>query len=863
MSGAVIGSLRAELSANIAKFQSDMGQAADTIKKFSREAKKVGREIEDVGKSMSIALTLPLVALGREATKKAADAAQAFGLLQATIASAGNASGKTAEQLEETAKQLRNISTYDDEDILRGVTVNLLRFGNVQGPIFDRAQKSIVNLSSALGQDLQSASIKVGRALQDPIKGMQALTRLGITFTSAQKEQVKEWVRAGDGAKAQNMILLELEKRFDGAAKALRDATPGAELKNAWEDFGETIGAQIIPILKDLMGMLSSALKFFTSLPEPIQKLAVALAFVAAAIGPLLTGFGFFIKMGGQIATLLATLFTWLASLEVATLGWVAAIAAVGIALVIFWQSARDILHGDFKKAWTDAKDTAKSIAGEIKGIWDSVTTGAKPAQRKGAGVIPGAGTVPAQEFNRDDEAEIEKRKAALKELQTAIQATSDKIKIGLSETALPQATSKALALNLQIDAFVKKAADAGVNTAKFSGQIASLRTRIEELRQAGLEKEAIKFAESVDQAAVAADRLARGGLPPLQDKLANVEDSFASLRNRIQDEIAANEALADTNADAASAMERLKQILAGLVEAHDKVTKAAIAQAAAEQALRDLATERNNFETRTQIEDLNQAAGRGGPVSSQQADLQAAGRQLQATLLESSSKLKELEVERARLVEQNMNGENDRQIANLTSELELQQQLHDLVATTTADQLVAAKKIDEAFTSFADELSTQLADMLANWDGSLSSLSSTFRKLAEQIFIKPGTDSLTSSISGGLKDLFSTAQGAGGGGGGNPLSGFMDSFAGMFADGGSLNPGQWGIAGEHGPEPIFGGAHGLAVMSNDQASQGGGRGRTVNQTWNITTPDANSFRATQRQTIRQAKQALGMGGGS
>jgi septal ring factor EnvC (AmiA/AmiB activator) len=108
---AVIGSLRAELSANIAQFQSDMGQAADELKKFGKEAKKLGREIEDVGKSMSLAITLPLVALGREATKKAVDAAQAFSLLQATIKSTGNASGKTAEQLEETAKQLRAIST--------------------------------------------------------------------------------------------------------------------------------------------------------------------------------------------------------------------------------------------------------------------------------------------------------------------------------------------------------------------------------------------------------------------------------------------------------------------------------------------------------------------------------------------------------------------------------------------------------------------------------------------------------------------------------------------------------------------------------------------------------------------------------
>jgi hypothetical protein len=313
---AVIGSLRAELSANIAQFQSDMGQAGDTLKKFSKQAKQVGREIEEVGKGMSLALTLPLVALGRESVKKATDAAQAMLLLRATIASTGNASGKTASQLEETAKQLRNISTFDDEEILKGVTVNLLRFGNVQGPVFDRAQKAIVNLSAALGQDLQSASIKVGRALQDPIKGMQALTRLGITFTSAQKEQVKAWVQNGEGAKAQALILETLESKFNGAAKAIRDATPGAELKNAWEDFGETVGALLIPALRDLAGMLSTVLKWFTALPEPVQKLIVGISAIAAVLGPLLAGFGFFLKLGGQIAGLLGTLFTWLASLD-------------------------------------------------------------------------------------------------------------------------------------------------------------------------------------------------------------------------------------------------------------------------------------------------------------------------------------------------------------------------------------------------------------------------------------------------------------------------------------------------------------------------------------------------------------------
>lgn len=49
-------------------------------------------------------------------------------------------------------------------------------------------------------------------------------------------------------------------------------------------------------------------------------------------------------------------------------------------------------------------------------------------------------------------------------------------------------------------------------------------------------------------------------------------------------------------------------------------------------------------------------------------------------------------------------------------------------------------------------------------------------------------------------------------------FSSLFSSFAGMFADGGSVPPGQWGIAGENGPEPIFGGSTGVHVVPNYEA---------------------------------------------
>jgi hypothetical protein len=861
---AVIGSLRADLSASIAQFQSDLGQAARSLKNFSKEAKAIGREIEEVGRGMSIALTLPLVALGAEAVKRSTDAKQAMASLQATIASTGNASGKTAEQLAATSKELRNMSTFQDDDILRGVTSNLLRFGNVQGEVFDRAQKSIVNLSAALGGDLQSNTIKVGRALNDPIKGIASLTRIGIQFTDAQKAQIKALVQSGEGFKAQAIILGELETKFGGAAKALRDATPGAELKNTWDDFAETIGDDLVPALQDLASMLSGVLKWFNQLPAPVQKLVVGIAAVAAVIGPLLAGFGFFLKLGGQIAGLLGTLFTWIASLEAITLGWVAAIVAVGVALVIFSKSVGDIIHGNFAKAWADAKDTAKNIAGTVKDLWNSFTT--PQAARGPAGGAAGgpAGRPPKAVFNQDNEAELKKAAEAQKTLLTDIIAMQNKIANGLGDTVLPKATTQANQLNQQIDAFVKKAKDAGVNTDKFAGTIDGLRGKIEQLKQAGLAKEAKAFSESVDTAQLAVDKFARGGLPPLQERLENVDDQFKALHDKIQNDIEANAALASSNADAADAMERLQRILGDLGKAHEAATKAAIAQVAAEQKLAELASQRNQLETSNAIQDLTQAQGKGGPLGSAQADLQNTSRALAAQAIEAQQKLVELEVKRAELVEQNQNGENDRAIENLNAEIALQQQLTDLVQNTSAVQLEAARRVDEAFSQFADDLSGQLADMLENWNGSLTDLASTFRKLAEQLFIKPGTDALSSGISGSLKGLLGGggAGGSGAGGGaGSGLSGLFDSFAGLFASGGSLNPGEWGIAGENGPEPIFGGAHGLSVMSNPDAQNAaqGGRRAGVSQTFNITTPDANSFRASQRQIARQAKQNLGV----
>lgn len=70
----------------------------------------------------------------------------------------------------------------------------------------------------------------------------------------------------------------------------------------------------------------------------------------------------------------------------------------------------------------------------------------------------------------------------------------------------------------------------------------------------------------------------------------------------------------------------------------------------------------------------------------------------------------------------------------------------------------------------------------------------------------------------------------------GTILRGLGRSFGGGFAEGGQLGPGQWGIAGENGPEPIYGGRTGMTIYP---ASESGGAALVQNFTIDARGADA------------------------
>ena len=209
------------------------------------------------------------LALGaKKAWDEFEEAAKVGAQTRAVIESTGGAAKVSAEEVEALAGSLSVKAGVDDEVVQSGANV-LLTFKDIRNEagagndVFNQATTAALDMSVALDKDLKSSSIAIGKALNDPIKGVTALGRVGVQFTEQQKEQIKTMVESGDKMGAQKMILRELNSEFAGSAEA--QARPLDKAKVAVMNLFEAIGGKLAPVVE---GAASWLAKFVSGLTE-------------------------------------------------------------------------------------------------------------------------------------------------------------------------------------------------------------------------------------------------------------------------------------------------------------------------------------------------------------------------------------------------------------------------------------------------------------------------------------------------------------------------------------------------------------------------------------------------------------------
>lgn len=302
---------------------------------------------------------------------EAREAGKVTRITENAIRATGGAAGVSADHVGKLSERLSQKQAIDDEVIQTGANM-LLTFKQIRNEagagndVFDRAAALAGDLSIQFGS-VDSASKMLGKALNDPIRGMTALGRAGVTFSEQQKEQIKTFVETGNVLEAQKIILQEVESQVGGAAAAAAD--PIQRLGITWANLQESIGGAALPALEGAANWIMNtgipAVKDFgrfvgqmgqewADLPEWVQGGTLALAGAALAVP---VAIGAFNKIKGGIESLKIAY----ASLSTAAKLSYLSLGVVGVAL-----AAGAAILGSHAEASLEAKQRVQEHTGAL-----------------------------------------------------------------------------------------------------------------------------------------------------------------------------------------------------------------------------------------------------------------------------------------------------------------------------------------------------------------------------------------------------------------------------------------------------------------------------------------------------------------
>lgn len=236
---------------------------------FAAQAKGgVEKEATSLAKTAALAFGATFAAakvfsFGKQSVEAAEEARKIAAQTAAVIKSTGGVANVTGAGVDKLATKISKLTGIDDEAIAKAENL-LLTFTNVRNElgqgndVFDQATQVLVDMGAALGKDAAGSAVQLGKALNDPVKGITALTRVGVTFTAQQKETIKQLVAQGDVLGAQKIILAELTTEFGGSAAA--QATASDKLGVVIDNIKEDIGEKLLPIIDDVATGLSVVL---------------------------------------------------------------------------------------------------------------------------------------------------------------------------------------------------------------------------------------------------------------------------------------------------------------------------------------------------------------------------------------------------------------------------------------------------------------------------------------------------------------------------------------------------------------------------------------------------------------------------
>ncbi len=463
MASSAIRTITTRFVADISQWSRQMNQAQSTMS-------RVGKTMTTIGAKMTMAITLPVLAVGGSFTKMATEAVESENLFTESMGSMAN---KARAWSEELSKSL-GLNAYNVRKTVGTYNVMLASMGLSEQAAYEMST-SLTKLSYDMASFYNLSNEDAMAKLQSGISGeVEPLKRLGIVVNDAMvktyalnKGLIKQGQEMTDAQKviARYMTIMEMTKKAQGDLARTLDSPSNQlrMLKERMSMLGIEIGQKLIPIMQRLMSFANGLLNAWNKLNPATQDAILAVIGVTAAIGPL-------ILVVGALTTALTFL---AANPVVAIIGGIAALVTGIIAATngfgLFEQSQRktqdrmiqttaemirqkeaagDLGNAMLQVSYIEAKQALERYRNDyykqMQTYWTLLSQKAELVKRKQSGIFP-PGTSLDPEIQAADKAvknQIEKIKETQKQMRDAEKIMKEWEKIEAPKIDIPDSVS-------------------------------------------------------------------------------------------------------------------------------------------------------------------------------------------------------------------------------------------------------------------------------------------------------------------------------------------------------------------------------------------------------------------------------------
>jgi len=689
--------------------------------------------------------------------KEFKEAELALNGLNAALKATDFTAGVTAQQITALGEAVEGNTLFKKEDI-QNAAAALTSFQNVSGETFTRALSLSADLAVRLGTDVPSAAEMLGKSLESPEDGLGRLARKFSDLSPVQKDTIANFIKQGDVASAQAIILEHLEGKTKGLAEAQAKGLTGASnaLGDAWDDLLESLGRTVgeSSAVEGGLNAITRALRGLQEALDPTRDQQKS-------------------KLENDIAKI---------------------------------QNS----FGGKLDAWVFGESPAVAVKKkELQKINDEIAAEQRKADEEQAKAQEAAAT-----------AATERRNGQLLELQKKFLKENEDLTLTSQEKILKEADER----RKQIEALNKTTGNSEEAQKAIAALEASTKAKLTEAN-----KEAAKAAEQLSQAN---DKVVES----LQKRLA-VENLSDPKSKFVQGEVD------KLNANATKEYrEQVEKLAAALYDLQEAEKAAKEAQENRRQAIDEinkgiLQTKPSYDSAKAALDDWkgNLVDKLGGATESNQEYLDKINQIYNV-------KLKDI-YNRSLLDSDKWSDGAARALNRYADE-----------ATN------AAKNAEEVFGQAASKIEDTLVDMVSTGEFSMKKLGDLVMSIQQDILRAFLRQNVTGPIAGALGDMLGGGSGGGSSGGGGIFGSFFsDIFSGIFHNGGVVGE---SLTSRRAVSPLlFAGAprfhNGLMpdefpaiLQKGETVLPKGMKGNGMNVTFNISTPDAQSFMDSQGQIM-------------